>query len=154
MAGTKQVLFHVGNELYGISILNVKAIEKYVNILPVPNAPSYIEGVINLRGEVIPVYSLRTKFGLAKREPNEETKLIIANANNYAIAFVVDKVKEIIEIPDEQLSETPKIVEAEETAYIGQIAMEKNQLIILLNLDGIMNMKEKSKIEEILKQED
>lgn len=152
MGSTQQVLFQVGSETYGIDIMHVKAIEKYLNVLPVPNAPAFIEGMINLRGEVIPVYSLRSKFGLPSIKPNEDTKLIIAKSNDTLVALTVDVVKEIIGISEENLNETPKIVQGENTAYIGQIAREKDQLVILLNLDGILSTKEKVKIDALLKE--
>ena len=80
MAVVKGILFHVGNEVYGIGILNIRGIEKVANIFPIPNAPSYISGIINLRGDVIPVFNLRDKFGLPSEPVTDATKLIIAKS--------------------------------------------------------------------------
>lgn len=150
MEEEKQVLFHVGNELYGIGIVHVKGIEKYTNITPIPNAPNYIEGMINLRGEIIPVFSLRAKFGLPKAEVTEETKLIIAKSQDMLTAFQVDIVKEIIEIPEEQLNPPPAIVKSSNTEYIGRIARVKDRLVVLLNLDGVLSEEEREAIENAM----
>lgn len=153
MATTKQVLFQVGNEVYGIDIIYVKAIEKYTNVIPVPNAPGYIEGIINMRGDIIPVFSLRKKFKLPESNSSDEAKLIIAKVHDTLIAFVVDLVKEIVEFQEEQISQPPMIVKDEETSYIGQVANQNGQLIILLELNGVLNQHEKQGIQGVLKQQ-
>lgn len=150
MEEEKQVLFKVGKEVYGININHVKGIEKYSNITPVPNAPEYIDGIINLRGEIIPVFSLRKKFGLPPAEITDETKLIIANSKGVATAFQVDKVWEIIEISSDKMNNAPAIVHSEQTGYIGKIAKTKDGLAILLNLDGVLTKEEQAAVEQVL----
>jgi purine-binding chemotaxis protein CheW len=128
----------------------VNAIEKYTNINPVPNAPNYIEGIINLRGDVIPVYSLRTKFRLPDSKVDDNTKLIITKTDDILLAFQVDSVQEILELNSENVNETPKILKTTNTAYIGNVANVDGRMIILMNLKGILSDSEQKNIEEIL----
>ncbi len=149
-AQTKQVIFALGDEEYGLDIRIVNAIEKYTDIVRVPNGPECIKGIINLRGDVIPVYSLRKKFGLEEKGIDENTKLVITKSNNIMMAYEVDAVKEIIEIPDENISETPIIVKGKNTSYIKSIANINGRMIILLDHNGILTEKEQENIELLM----
>lgn len=149
-AQTKQVIFALGDEEYGLDIMIVNAIEKYTDIVRVPNGPECIKGIINLRGDVIPVYSLRKKFGLEDKGIDENTKLVITKSNNIMMAYEVDAVKEIIEIPDENISETPIIVKGKNTSYIKSIANINGRMIILLDHNGILTEKEQENIELLM----
>ena len=152
MAAVKEVLCSVGDEVYGIDIAYVKGIEKYVNISPVPNAPGYIEGIINLRGDVIPIYNLRYKFNLPKTEPTENTKLIISKSGEILIAFMVDMVTEIVELEKEAFHELPTVVKTEETAYIRSIAQVGGRLVVMLDLEAMLSGKESSHIKNMLEE--
>lgn len=147
---TKQVIFTLGDEEYGLDIMLVNAIEKYTDFVPIPNAPSYIRGIINLRGDVIPVYSLRRKFGLAEKEMDDNTKLIVTKSNGILMAYEVDAVKEIIEIPAENLIETPPIVKSIQTSYIQCVANLSGRMIVLLDHNGILSLSEQESIQELL----
>lgn len=149
MKDTKQVIFSVGNEEYGLDIMLVNAIEKMINIVKVPNSPTCIKGIINLRGDVIPVYSLRKKFGLPEVEATENTKLIVTKSKGVLLAYEVDAVKEIIEIASSQLNETPAIVRNDDTAYMGAVANISGRMIILLDHDGIITNAEKVSIQSM-----
>ena len=150
MENTKQVIFKLGNEEFGIGILDVKGIEKYMDIVPIPNAPSYIEGIINLRGDVIPVYSLRSKFNLPKKSVDDNTKLIVTKSKDVMMAFEVDSVNEIVEIPGPSIHEAPTIIRSESTTYINYVADVNKRLVVLLNLDGILSEAERGTIEKIV----
>ncbi|WP_310601963.1 chemotaxis protein CheW [Anaerosporobacter sp.] len=150
MDNSKQVIFKLGDEEFGIGILYVKAIEKHMNIVPIPNAPTFIEGIINLRGDVIPVYSLRRKFGLPKKAIDDNTKLIVTKSNDVMMAYEVDAVSEIVEIKEEAIHKTPTIIRTEQTAYIDYVADVNKRLVVLLNLDGILSEAEKGAVEKIM----
>ncbi|MFU0826047.1 MAG: Chemotaxis protein CheW [Lachnoclostridium sp.] len=147
---TKQVIFTLGNEEFGLDIMLVNSIEKYTDLVPIPNAPSFIRGIINLRGDVIPVYSLRRKFGLGEKEIDDDTKLIITKSNGILMAYEVDAVKEILEIPAENISETPPIVKNIQTSYIQCVANINGRMIILLNHDGILSLSEQESIQDFV----
>lgn len=149
MESTKQVIFKLGEEEYGFDIMLVNAIETFSDVVPVPNAPNYILGILNLRGEVIPVYSLRVKFGLPESKTNG-TQLIITKANGMLVGFKVDSVHEIMEISEKQLSAVPTIIKSQNTRYAKSVANMNGRMIILLNHDGILNDAEHDSITEIL----
>lgn len=147
---TKQVIFSLGEEEYGLDIMLVNAIEKYTDIVRIPNAPSYIRGIINLRGEVIPVYNLRKKFGLPDKAVDDDSKLIVTKSKNILMAYEVDMVKGILEIPAANLNETPVIVKSDATSYMKCVANLDGRMIILLDHNGIISANEMEKIESLL----
>jgi purine-binding chemotaxis protein CheW len=150
MKETKQVVFALGEEEFGLDIMVVNAIEKYTDIVRIPNAPSYIHGIINLRGDVIPVFNLRRKFGLPDKDADENSKLIVTRSNNIVLAYEVDEVKGIMEIPSPNISETPAIVKSNATSYMKSVANINGRMIILLDHDGMVSDKEIEKIESLL----
>lgn len=150
MGVEKKIIFKIGNEEYGLDIMLVSAIEKNRDIIPVPNSSSSIKGIINLRGDVIPVYDLRDKFGLPPKEADDNTKLIIVKLERGMLAFEVDSMQEIIEIEEKDIQEIPVIVQTLTTQYIDRVANVQGRLIILINVDGILSVEEKENIEDII----
>ncbi len=146
----KYVIFTIAGEEYGFDILAVNAIEKQMSVVSVPNAPSFIRGIINLRGEVIPVYSLRKKFSLPENRVDEFAKLIVVKINEKPIAFEVDEVKGIIEISSDSVGITPEIVRSPETAYIECVANVQGRMILLMNFDGIFTAYESKQIDTFM----
>lgn len=142
MASQQQVVFKLDNEQYGIAIMKVYGIERFQEILNIPNTPSYIEGVINLRGEVLPIYNLRKRFNLAHREVDGDTKIIITKANDLQVGFIVDSVSEIINIDEEQIEATPNIITGIDRKYINSIAKIEDRMIILLDVDLVLSEEE------------
>lgn len=147
---TKQVIFKLGNEEYGLDIMLVNAIEKYVDLVRIPNAPTYIRGIINLRGDIIPVFNLRKKFGLPEREQDDNTKLIVTKSHNILMAYEVDEVTEILEIPVSNISETPTIVKGPDTAYMKAVANINGRMLVLIDHDGIISENDKVNIESFI----
>ncbi len=147
---TKQVLFQIGEEIYGLNIMEVSTVEKYIPTEKAANAPGNVKGIIRLRGEVIPVYSLRSKFGLEDREPDQDTRLIITKSNGMTVAYEVDKMLEIRNIEEEELYQVPPIAVSKNTTYLKEITNDDGRLILLLNHDGILSDKEQEGIRKIL----
>lgn len=152
MAAVKQILCDVGEQVYGIDLVHVRGIEKYMNIIPVPNAPGCIEGIINLRGDVIPVFNIHDKFKQPKTAVTENTKLIIVKSQDMLIAFMVDGVSEIVEIDDSEFRPVPKIVECESTSYIESIIQVKDRLVVVLNVNGILTEIEQEKLQNLIEE--
>lgn len=150
MGESKYVIFNLGEETYGIDILYVNAIERITNIIPVPNAPKHIEGIINLRGDVIPVYNLRNKFNLPSTQIDDNTKLIIIKMDDLLIALMVDGVDEIAEFNDENLKEAPPILKNSGTSYISKVAHRDNSMTIIMNIKGILTQSEQDNLEVFL----
>ena len=153
MAVVRQIIFKIGEEEYGFDVQLVNAIEPYMNIVPVPNAPSCILGLMNLRGDVIPVYSLRKKFGIGEAAPTAETKLIVTRAKDMLLAFKVDAVVEILDFNDVQMVEKPVIIKTPETEYIKSIAHLNNRMFLLVDHEHVLNDAENAVVKEIFEQE-
>lgn len=149
MEATKQVVFKLGQEEYGLDILIVNAIETFSGVVPVPNAPDYILGILNLRGEVIPVFSLRVKFGLPEVKSATE-QLIVTKTNGISVGFKVDAVDGIVVFDEKELSEVPVIVKNTKTKYAKKVANKDGKMIILLDHDGILDDHEQASIQEAL----
>ncbi len=149
MGLTKQVVFKLDQEEYGLDILIVNVIETYDGVIPVPNSPDYILGILNLRGEVIPIISLRVKFGLPEINTSTE-QLIVTKTNGMMVGFKVDAVCGIVEFNDKELSEVPKIVMSEKTKYAKHVANKDGKMIILLDHEGILNDREQASIQQAI----
>lgn len=151
MQSTKQAIFMLGDHEYGLDIMEVNIIEKFMPIEPVANFPTNLKGIIRLRGDIIPVYSLRRKFGLEDVEQNEDTRFIITTSNGILIAYEVDKMSEIALFEEEQLFDTPSIIKAKDTSYIKMVASLNDRLVIILDNDGILSEDEQNKIKTAVK---
>lgn len=150
MAATQQIIFKVNGGEYGLDVSQVNAIETLNDVVSVPNAANHILGIMNLRGDVLPVYSLRTKFGLEEVPVNEQTKIIVTKSNGVTIAFKVDEVNEIIECSDDKLAEFPSIARTLETAYVDMVANHNGRLILLLNQDRLVQEDEAKAISQLI----
>lgn len=150
MAKTQQVIFCVGEGEYGLDVSQVNAIETLSNVVPVPNAANHILGIMNLRGDVLPVYSLRTKFGLNEVPADEQTKIIVTVSNGVTVAFKVDAVKEILECEDADLEEFPSIARTSDTAYVDKVVNHQGRLILLLNHDRMLKEEEAKNLSELV----
>lgn len=150
MASLQQVVFKLDKEEYGLDIMKVNGIEKYQEIVKVPNAPTYVEGIINLRGEVLPIYSLRKKFNLVDKEPNDETKIIVTYTNDMKVGFIVDSVVEILHIEDESIEAAPRLVAGINRKYIKSVAKMEHRMIILIDIDLVVSDEEKLSLGEVV----
>lgn len=143
MAETNQKLltFSLGSEGYGVSILKVKEIIGMMGITPVPKTPEFIKGVINLRGKIIPIMDLRTKFGMPEEEYNERTCIIIAEVlikgAQKLLGVVVDTVSEVVTISDNQIEPPPEYGSSEEHNAILGIGKIKDRVVIILDINEI-----------------
>lgn len=151
MQSTKQAVFMLGEEEYGLDIMDINIIEKIIPIEPVLGLPKNLKGIIRLRGDVIPVYSLRRKFGLEDIPADGDTRFIITTSNDILIAYEVDRMIEIAKIEPDQLYEVPPIVNSADTLYMKSITNLSDRLVVILNHDGILTEEEQKKIKSIIK---
>lgn len=145
------IIFSIGEEEYGFDVQLVTAIEPITDIVPVPNAPARVLGLMNLRGEVIPVYSLRRKFLMEECEGSARSKLIVTQYNGKPLAFKVDEVLEMVDFPDEAITQTPIIAKSAQTAYVRAIANKQGKLVLLLNPASMYEGNEEAQMAEVLK---
>ncbi len=144
------VSFIIGNEQYAVDIFYVKEINRLSQITKVPNAPDFIEGVINLRGRIIPVIDLRIKIGLPKKEYDKDSRIVVIENENSLVGFLVDSVKEVIRIPKQILEEPPEIVTSSKTEFIGSVGKLEDRLLILIDLKKILSKSEHNSLKEVI----
>ena len=133
------VTFSIGEEEFGVDILSVQEIIRMMDITKVPRAPDFVEGVINLRGKVIPIIDLRRRFGLATRDHDKHTRIIVIEINNMIVGFVVDSVSEVLRIPASTVEPPPPVVAGLESEYISGVGKLHDRLLILLDLDKLLS---------------
>lgn len=148
MEDFKPVVIKLDKELYGLDIKKVQGIEKDQQIVRVPNAASYIKGIMNLRGDVIPVYSLRKKFGLPENTSGEVQYLIV-NTNDTLLALEVDSVDEIHSIEGLNVHQVPSIIAGADTRYFEKVLRTPKGLIITIDVDKLLSEEEIEQIEQM-----
>lgn len=136
------VTFNLGSEQYAVDILKVQEINRMTDITRVPNAPSYVEGVINLRGKVIPVMNIRSKFNLDTKETDSMSRIMIVTVQGITMGLVVDSVSEVLRIPASIVDPAPPMASGIGSEYMMGIAKLEDRLIILLDLDKLLGKSE------------
>jgi purine-binding chemotaxis protein CheW len=132
------VSFKIGDEEFGVDILKVQEINRMLDVTQVPNAPAYVDGVINLRGKVIPIMDLRSRFGMARRERDKNSRIVVVELNGKIVGFVVDSVNEVLRIPKSVTEPPPALVAGINTEYITAVGKLDDRLLILLDLDKVL----------------
>ncbi len=143
------VTFKLGSEEFGVDILKVQEINKMMSITKIPNAPNFIEGVINLRGKIIPIVDLRKRLGFKNQEYDKSTRIIVVELDGLVLGFIVDSVSEVLRIPENTIEPPPSMVAGIESEYIEGVGKLDDRLLILLELKKIFSSPEKKDIENI-----
>lgn len=153
----KYLTFVIADEEYGVEILKVREIIGYMKVTEVPQTPDYVKGIINLRGQVIPVVALRTKFGLDEIETTEETCIIVVEITQgdktFSTGIVVDKVREVLDIAEDDIEETPHFDTSVNTDFILGIGKVGESVKILLDIGKVIG-DEVSKLTESANEEE
>lgn len=138
----KYLSFALANEEYGLEILKVREIIGYMDITAVPQTPPHIKGVINLRGQVIPVVDLRTNFGMDSTEVTEQTCIIVVEIDQgertYNVGIIVDRVQEVLDIKAEQIEAPPQFGSSVDTEFILGMGKINDSVKILLDIDRVL----------------
>lgn len=143
------VTFALGSEEYGVDIAQVQEINRMVTITNVPRAPQFMEGVINLRGRLIPIIDLRTRFGMDRSERTKNTRIVVTEIASKSIGMVVDSVSEVLRIPVEQIEDAPDLVAGVDTEYIRGVGKMGDRLIIMLDLSRVISGNEKAELQKL-----
>lgn len=138
-AEKQMVLFELGSEIYGLDIATVHEIIRMQPITRVPKAPFYVEGVINLRGKVIPVIDMGKRFGLEKVDNNKNNRIVVVNIQDTILGIIVDAVTEVLRIPIDSIEPVSDIVTAANSDYLMGIAKLTDKMVILLELDKLLS---------------
>lgn len=145
----KYLSFHLGDEEYGLDILDVREIIGVMKITVVPRMPKFVKGVINLRGKVIPVIDLREKFNMLAVKATEETCIIVLEVKNTLMGILVDSVSEVIDIDVDAIEEAPDFGKNVSTDFITGIGKVKGKVVMLLDIRRVLAGNMESVIEEI-----
>jgi purine-binding chemotaxis protein CheW len=145
----QMVSFKLGEEDFGIDIFKVREINKMMEITKVPNAPSYVEGVVNLRGKVTPIIDLRKRLGLPEREDQSESNIVEVDIEDKAVGLIVDSVEEVLRIPSNITEEPPELATGINSEFITSVAKLEDRLLILLDLERLLSDKEQENLDKL-----
>ncbi|MCK9168846.1 MAG: chemotaxis protein CheW [Treponema sp.] len=148
------VTFQLGDELYGVDIMDVKEIVKIQDVRPIPNAPYYVEGIINLRGEIIPIIDLHKRFrlkALAKINDYDDFEggFIILSIEDNKIGIIIDRVARVVPVKLSEVKQPPQMLSGIGTEYIQGVIRSESGYLIMLNIRKLFNPKELQKIIDI-----
>jgi purine-binding chemotaxis protein CheW len=143
------VSFNLGGEEYGIEILKVQEINRMLSITKVPKSPEFVEGVINLRGKVIPIINLRKKFGLEEKKHDKQTRIVVVDIEGKILGLVVDSVSEVLRLLSSTIELPPSILFKDKAEYIKGIGKLAGRLLMLLDLDMILSNEEKAELNKV-----
>jgi len=147
------VAFNLANEEYGVAITQVQEIVRVPEITHIPGMPVFIEGVINLRGKVIPVIDLRKRFGLEQKEYTEKTRIVVADAGGQIIGLVVDSVSEVAQLAQDQIDAMPPSITSIDAQYLQGVGKMGKRLVILLDLAKLLGDLERVTLEGLGKKD-
>ncbi len=140
------VSFSLLNEVeYGINILSIYEILQVIDITRLPNTPSFIKGVINLRGNVIPVVNVRARFGYKESDITEDSRIIVVGINGKLVGLLIDKVYQVFRIPLKDINSPSELIEGISAEFIQGVGRMKDRLIIILKLDSMLFMEDEDK---------
>lgn len=143
--GSGQYLtFTLQNEEYGIEILKVQEIKGFSKITPVPNAPHFVRGVVNLRGAVVPIVDLRARFGMPAKEFDQFTVIIVVNLGSKVVGLVVDTVSDVLDIPLADICETPALAGGVDSSCVNGMGKINERLVMLLDIARLVGIEELS----------
>ena len=145
------VTFQLGEELYGVNIMDVKEIVKITAVRPIPNAPYYVEGIFNLRSEIIPVINLHKRFQIKKLEISDEDEeleggFIILNIDNNKIGIIIDRISRVVSVSIDEIKAPPQMISGIGTEYINGVVRQEDKYLIVLDTRKLFNAKELQKI--------
>ncbi|NPV81886.1 MAG: purine-binding chemotaxis protein CheW [Firmicutes bacterium] len=151
------VSFKLGAEEYGVDIMQVQEIIRLIDIVRVPKAPAFVEGIIDLRNKVLPIVDLRKRFDMPETEKTDASRIVVIDIDDMTVGLIVDSVSEVLRIPLKSIEPPPKIVSGIESRFLKGIGRVKNRLIILLDLAKIFSIDEAAelgKVEELVEAEE
>ncbi|MGD8176746.1 chemotaxis protein CheW [Marinimicrobium sp. ARAG 43.8] len=151
--GTDQVMqwvtFRLDGETYGINVMQVQEVLRYSEIAPVPGAPAYVLGIINLRGNVVTVIDTRHRFALAEGEVTDNTRIVIIETDNHVIGILVDSVAEVVYLNQSEIETAPNVGNEESAKFIQGVCHKNDELLILIDLNKLLSNEEWAELDEI-----
>jgi purine-binding chemotaxis protein CheW len=139
--------FSIGDDLFGVDILKVQEINRLVEITRMPDTPTFVDGIINLRGKIIPVIDLRDRLGMVRTEHTRNTRIAVVEICQKIVGFVVDAVSEVLRLPSSVLGPPPSIIAGIQKDYITGVGKLEDRLLILLDLERILAIEEQQQLQ-------
>lgn len=136
------VTYKVDNETYGINVMQVQEVLRYTDIAPVPGAPDYVLGIINLRGSVVTVLDTRLRFGLVQAESTDNTRIIIIETEHHRVGLLVDSVAEVVDLRQSEIETAPNVGNEDSAKFIQGVANRGGELLILVEINKLLNDQE------------
>ena len=133
------VTFRLGNEKYGINVMQVQEVLRITEIAPVPGAPDYVLGIINLRGNVVTVIDTRKRFALNSKEMDDSTRIVIIEAEGQVVGILVDSVAEVVDLKSNEIESAPNVGTDESAKFIQGVASLDSELLIIVDLNKLLN---------------
>jgi purine-binding chemotaxis protein CheW len=143
------VTFRLGEETYGINVMQVREVLRYTEIAPVPGAPSYVIGIINLRGNVVTVVDTRERFGLAQTEVTDSTRIVILESEDQVVGIMVDAVAEVVYLRQSEIEIAPNVGSNESSRYIQGVCHKNDELLILIEIEKLLTEREWAEIADL-----
>ncbi len=140
------VSFILNGERYAIDIMSVDEIIRLIEVTPVPKAPDFVEGIINMRGKVIPVVDLKNRLNLGESEGTSETRIMITTIKNKKVGFIVDAVEEVLRIEPDLVEKAPGVATSVDSNYIKGVARTNKGLIIILDVNKLFTSNEEDQL--------
>ncbi len=132
------VTFRLDNEIYGINVMLIQEVLRVTEVAPVPGAPNYVIGIINLRGNVVTVIDTRMRFGLPSKEMDDATRIVIIEVENQTVGIVVDSVSEVVDVDASEIETAPNVGNDETARYIEGVVSRGDELLILVDLNKLL----------------
>jgi len=145
-AAVQCVTFRLDGETYGINVMQIREVLRFADIAPVPGAPDYVLGIINLRGNVVTVIDTRSRLGLPPREEDDATRIVIIETENQVVGIVVDSVAEVVDLSLSDVEAAPNVGNDESSKYIQGVASREGELLILVDLNKLLTDEEWSEL--------
>ena len=143
------VTFRLDNETYGVNVMQVQEVLRYTEIAPVPGAPSYVLGIINLRGNVVTVIDTRQRFGLQPAEVGDNTRVVIIEVDKQVIGILVDSVAEVVYLRQSEIETAPNVGNTDAAKFIQGVCNKNGELLILVELEKMMSEEEWTELDSL-----
>jgi purine-binding chemotaxis protein CheW len=140
------VTFRLGDETYGVNVMQVQEVLRITEIAPVPGASDYVVGIINLRGNVVTVIDTRKRFGLYPKELDDASRIVIIEADNQVIGILVDSVAEVVELRASEIESAPNVGNEESSKFIQGVTSRNGELLILVDLNRFLSDEERAEL--------
>lgn len=136
------VTFRLDDETYGINVMQIQEVLRYSEIAPVPGAPHYVLGIINLRGNVVTVIDTRTRFGLAQSDVSDQTRIVVLELEGQVVGVLVDSVAEVVYLKESEIETAPNVGNDESARFIQGVCNKNGELIILVEFEKMLSEEE------------